>query len=74
METASNRLNGVADPEGATLHRKSAPLELQGPQAPPHVEEPVETFPPDFPMRSSILAPPDEVLQPIPYDDSNASS
>ena len=56
------------------LHRKSAHLELQGPQAPPHVEEPEETFLPDFPMGSQILARPDEVIQPIPSDDTNASN
>ena len=56
------------------LHRKSAPLEPQGPQAPPHVEEPEETFPPDFPMGSQLLAPPDEVIQPSPSDDTTASN
>ena len=56
------------------LHRKSAPVDLQEPQASPHVEEPEETLPPDFPKGSPILAPPDEVIQPIPSDDTNASN
>ena len=53
------------------LLRKSAPIEMKGPQASPHVEEPEETFPPDFPMRSEILALPDELSQPIPSEDTN---
>ena len=53
------------------LHSKSAPIELKGPQASPHVEEPEKTFPLDFPMRSEILAPLDELSQPIPSENTD---
>ena len=52
------------------LHRKSAPEELQGQLATPHVDITEETFEPDFPMRTQILASPDERNLPIPFDNT----
>ena len=55
------------------LHRKAAPLELQGELAEPHVEIVEDTFESDFPGRSQVLAPPCEKDQntPIPSEDVN---
>ena len=53
------------------LHRKSAPKELQGHLATPHVDVTDETFEPDFPMRTQIVAPPEEKNMPIPFEDTN---
>ena len=55
------------------LHRKAAPLELQGELAEPHVEIVEDTFEPDFLERSQVLAPPCEKDQhtPIPSKDVN---
>ena len=54
-------------------HRKADPLELQGELAEPRVEIVEDTFEPDFPERSHVLAPRCEKDQhtPIPSEDVN---
>lgn len=51
------------------FHRTKAPVILQGPIAKPVFPISEDTFAPDFPLRSELLAPPTLSTDPAPYED-----